>query len=61
MTLQHMEEKNEHKRVMVCLKFFGNIPQIATDNNCYIKMYGLMFVCVLSIDVYVVTEISELH
>jgi len=33
-----MEEKNEHKRVMVCLTFFGKIPRIATSRNCCIKM-----------------------
>ena len=39
MTLQQMEEKNEHKRVMVCLTFFGKIPRIATSNNYCIKMW----------------------
>ena len=38
MTLQQMEEKNEHKRVKVCLTFFGKIPWIATNSNCCIKM-----------------------
>jgi len=38
MTLLQIEEKNAHKRVIVCLTFFGKIAQIATCNNCYIKM-----------------------
>jgi len=39
MTLLQIEEKNAHKRVIVCLTFFGKIPRIATSNNCYIKMW----------------------
>jgi len=39
MTLLQIEEKNAHKRVIVCLTFFGKIAQIATCNNCYIKMW----------------------
>ena len=33
MALQQMEEKNERKRVMVCLTFFGKISQIATTTT----------------------------
>jgi len=38
MTLLKREDRNEHKLVMVCLNCFDKIPQIATDNNCCIKM-----------------------
>ena len=39
MTLLQIEEKNAHKRVIVCLTFFGKIPRIATGNNCCIQMW----------------------
>ena len=30
MTLLQIEEKNAHKRVIICLTFLGKIPRIAT-------------------------------
>jgi len=33
MTLQQMKEKNEHRRFMVCLTFFGKILRIAIGSN----------------------------
>jgi len=39
MTLLQIEEKNEHKRVIVCRTFFGKIPRITTNNNFCIKTW----------------------
>jgi len=38
MALLQIEEKNEHKRVIVCLICLGKISRIDIGNNYYIKM-----------------------
>ena len=38
-SLLHMELKNEHSGVIVCLTFFGKIPRIATGSNCCIRTW----------------------